>query len=84
MQRLGIIGILCLLILGGGSAASSQESVCGGGVTVTECQAEMAESTTDNGQTATTTERIFEDDPRWDCRTMGNRICGPVELPHTL
>lgn len=22
-------------------------------------------------------ERIEEDDPRWDCRTMGNRICGP-------
>ena len=22
--------------------------------------------------------RIEEDDPRWDCRTMGNRICGKV------
>lgn len=22
-------------------------------------------------------ERITEDDPRWDCRTMGNKICGP-------
>lgn len=22
--------------------------------------------------------RIEEDDPRWDCRTMGNRICGEV------
>lgn len=21
---------------------------------------------------------IQEDDPRWDCRTMGNRICGPL------
>lgn len=20
---------------------------------------------------------IFEDDPRWDCETMGNRVCGP-------
>lgn len=20
---------------------------------------------------------VEEDDPRWDCRTMGNRICGP-------
>lgn len=20
---------------------------------------------------------IEEDDPRWDCRTMGNRVCGP-------
>jgi hypothetical protein len=28
--------------------------------------------------TTTTTERIEEDDPRWDCRTMGNRRCGPV------
>ena len=24
-------------------------------------------------------ERITEDDPGWDCRTMGNQICGP---PH--
>lgn len=23
-------------------------------------------------------ERIEEDDPRWDCATMGNRICGPL------
>lgn len=22
------------------------------------------------------TQQIQEDDPRWDCRTMGNRICG--------
>ena len=22
-------------------------------------------------------ERIQEDDERWDCRTMGNRVCGP-------
>lgn len=21
---------------------------------------------------------ITEDDPRWDCRTMGNLICGPT------
>lgn len=20
---------------------------------------------------------ITEDDPRWDCQTMGNRVCGP-------
>lgn len=20
--------------------------------------------------------RITEDDPRWDCHTMGNRVCG--------
>ncbi len=24
-------------------------------------------------------QRITEDDPRWDCRTMGNKICGPGE-----
>lgn len=23
-------------------------------------------------------ERITEDDPRWDCHTVGNRICGPL------
>lgn len=22
-----------------------------------------------------------EDDPGWDCRTMGNRICGPTQAP---
>lgn len=26
--------------------------------------------------------RIEEDDPRWDCRTMGNRVCGvPLSFP---
>ena len=24
-------------------------------------------------------EQITEDDPRWDCETMGNRICGPMK-----
>jgi hypothetical protein len=23
------------------------------------------------------TERIEEDDPRWNCKTMGNKVCGP-------
>ena len=23
---------------------------------------------------------IYEDDPRWDCRVMGNRICGPTNV----
>jgi hypothetical protein len=27
-------------------------------------------------------EVIMEDDPRWDCATMGNRVCGP-EVPVT-
>jgi hypothetical protein len=25
----------------------------------------------------TGTDRIEEDDPRWNCATMGNRECGP-------
>lgn len=25
-------------------------------------------------------ERIEEDDPRWDCETMGNGQCGPQEV----
>jgi hypothetical protein len=24
------------------------------------------------------TERIEEDDPRWNCKTMGNKVCGPT------
>ena len=28
------------------------------------------------GATALEIVRVEEDDPRWDCRTMGNRICG--------
>ena len=23
---------------------------------------------------------IMEDDPRWDCRVMGNRVCGPTNV----
>jgi hypothetical protein len=30
------------------------------------------------------TEPVHEDDPRWNCATMGNRICGPDQLPVTL
>lgn len=26
----------------------------------------------------TTPVRIEEDEPGWDCHTMGNRICGPI------
>jgi hypothetical protein len=34
-----------------------------------------------NLSTSTTviTEVIEEDDPRWDCETMGNKVCGPTE-----
>ena len=48
---------------------------CGNGVTQSECVAELEESLTDNGQRP-----CQEDQPCWDCRTMGNRICGPQ--PH--
>ncbi|AER48977.1 hypothetical protein SEA_DONNY_65 [Mycobacterium phage Donny] len=27
--------------------------------------------------TSTVQTTISEDDPAWDCRTMGNRVCGP-------
>ena len=27
---------------------------------------------------------IQEDDPRWDCATMGNRICGDTEIGNAL
>jgi len=27
---------------------------------------------------------ISEDDPRWNCSTMGNRICGPGHEPSTI
>ena len=29
--------------------------------------------------TTVVTEVIEEDDPRWDCETMGNKVCGPTE-----
>lgn len=29
---------------------------------------------------ATSTHQIEEDEPGWDCHTMGNHICGPTEL----
>lgn len=54
------------------------ESSCGGGLTASECAAELAESTTDNGQEP----ECFEDQPCWRCEDMGNRICGP--LPETF
>ena len=32
------------------------------------------------GESPKQADRIEEDDPRWDCRTMGNRVCGE-DLP---
>jgi hypothetical protein len=29
---------------------------------------------------ANSQQKITEDDPRWDCKTMGNKICGKIEL----
>lgn len=37
-------------------------------------EAGAVEATRDNS--AVTVDRIEEDDPRWDCRTMGNQRCG--------
>lgn len=28
--------------------------------------------------TMATTHRVMEDDPAWDCSTMGNKLCGPT------
>lgn len=25
--------------------------------------------------------QVAEDDPSWNCHTMGNGVCGPVEYP---
>jgi uncharacterized protein YceK len=34
-------------------------------------------STSTRGSVATVTVRLQEDDPGWDCATMGNKVCGP-------
>jgi len=34
------------------------------------------EDTESIGSTALDAVRVEEDEPQWDCRTMGNRICG--------
>ena len=41
----------------------------------------MVVGTVDKVQALRDQPRIEEDDPRWDCATMGNRICGPARLP---
>lgn len=33
---------------------------------------------------ALTAPLVEEDSPEWDCRTMGNRICGPAHDPASL
>lgn len=38
----------------------------------------------DAGPTTTTTTVITEDEPRWDCRTMGNHICGEPDAGHLV
>lgn len=49
-------------------------------IAISQSQAEQtpAEVAPVSAQTAT----IYEDDPRWDCRTMGNLICGEEALVH--
>lgn len=34
--------------------------------------------------TVETSETITEDDPRWDCATMGNKVCGPVDYGRAI
>lgn len=43
------------------------------GAAVSYISANNAES---NSAPASASERIEEDDPRFDCRTMGNKVCG--------
>ncbi len=31
----------------------------------------------ERGQEGRWVQTIFDDDPRWDCRSMGDRVCGP-------
>lgn len=53
---------------------------------VTACaptQASRLPIPTPKAPTTTTTEFIAEDDPRWNCLTMGNRTCGPDFVPVT-
>ena len=52
------------------------------GVALTGAAALRGEfSTTDRDYVVTTSGIIiYEDDPRWDCRVMGNRVCGPTNV----
>ncbi len=56
-------------------------------ITVNPCGAQPVPNTVpgvcyDNGTIQPAPEEpIQEDDPRWDCTTMGNRICGPDASP---
>jgi hypothetical protein len=51
-------------------AAVAAMAYLGGGTS----EAGAAEAVRDNS--VGTVDRIEEDDPRWDCRTMGNHVCG--------
>lgn len=44
--------------------------------TVQETPAPAPEATPTTPPAPPADEVIYEDDPRWDCTTMGNRICG--------
>lgn len=65
MSRLGIAVLVMFVGLVGAAPV--------GAVTIAEDE---------SGATATESPSfsgvITEDDPRWDCRTMGNRVCGPA------
>lgn len=80
MNKPMIIGASLLLAtfsLGLGTAVHADPActtICS--LTPSENEAELSESQVYN--------RCYEDQPCWNCKTMGNHICGPVELPHTL
>lgn len=40
----------------------------------------LAYSPMPHGQGQDQAQKITEDDPRWDCRTMGNKLCGPDSM----
>ena len=56
-------------------------AVLSAGIALTGAAALRGEfSTTVPDYVVTTSGIIMEDDPRWDCRVMGNRVCGPTNM----
>lgn len=49
----------------------------GAGLVVSACGADASHTVLVPPSTTVTLERITEDDPAWNCLTMGNRRCGP-------
>ncbi len=51
------------------------------GDTVGACEVETAPPATTTTTTVPDVQTCFEDEPCWDCETMGNKICGPGATP---